>query len=891
MKKILFTITLVIFGFGLFAAPVLQETAQQVAVNFYKHYAVTATDYTIADIATGQRDGMTTYYVFIFKAGGFVMVSADDAIIPVLGFSANETFDKNNLPLNAQNWFNDYNKQIKSIVDAKVDNIATAKEWKKIQNNQFSDEKGINTVNPLLGTIAWDQTGNWDLSCPSHYPAGCVATATGQVMKKWAYPATGVGSHSYYSTATSTMVTVNYGTSTYNWSSMSNTSATSGSETLLYQIGVSVDMQYASAGSGAQQSDIPRALIENFNYQPTAEMQTMSNFTNAAWIALLENELNAGRPILYAGVDASAGDGHSFVFDGWSGSNLFHVNWGWSGTDNGNFAIGSLNPSGQGTYNSDNQAVIRVQPKSATVPIANFTANNAFIPTGGSVNFTDLSTNSPTTWSWSFTGGTPATSTSQAPGAITYSTAGRYLVSLTVSNSSGSDIKTVSKMITVGGTSPGWVPQDLGYPKSNLYYNRMVSGISVCSPKVAWATIIDAGASYHYINEFALTKDGGNTWKPDTITFTNSGNYCIANISPIDSLTAYAAMYPIMNTLGGIIAKTTDGGKTWSTTGSPSFTKTWLDFVHFFDASYGVCVGDATSSSASKFVIYTTSNGGSSWTAVSLAATTLLGGIESSFTNDFSAIGDTMWFGTSQGRVCKSINKGASWTGYATSFTNYDSLEITPVFRNLNVGFVTGINPTSYAFKGVEKTTNGGTSYAAVTPNGYYVKNPDFAYIPGTTSSWVDVTGGWGSGSGLSSNDCSNFANIDTGSVTYTCAKFYDLNNGWAGSIVSPTNGGIWKWNPALITDVDNSIQVKPEQINVYPNPANNIVNILFSGISAKSKVNVYNLVGEKILSEEVNPSFNNLLQLDMSTCNSGIYFVTVDTGTKIISKRIMLVK
>jgi ELWxxDGT repeat protein len=88
-----------------------------------------------------------------------------------------------------------------------------------------------------------------------------------------------------------------------------------------------------------------------------------------------------------------------------------------------------------------------------SAPVANFSASSTNISVGGSTNFTDLSTNSPTSWSWTFTGGTPATSTVQNPAGITYPTAGCYQVSLTATNASGSDpeVKTCYINVTSGG--------------------------------------------------------------------------------------------------------------------------------------------------------------------------------------------------------------------------------------------------------------------------------------------------------------------------------------------------------------------------------------------------------------------------------------------------------
>jgi PKD repeat protein len=82
-------------------------------------------------------------------------------------------------------------------------------------------------------------------------------------------------------------------------------------------------------------------------------------------------------------------------------------------------------------------------------PVANFTANQTLICPGSSVNFTDLSSFTPTSWSWSFQGGTPATSTAQNPTNIVWSTPGTYSVTLTATNANGSDAETKTAYITV----------------------------------------------------------------------------------------------------------------------------------------------------------------------------------------------------------------------------------------------------------------------------------------------------------------------------------------------------------------------------------------------------------------------------------------------------------
>ena len=81
--------------------------------------------------------------------------------------------------------------------------------------------------------------------------------------------------------------------------------------------------------------------------------------------------------------------------------------------------------------------------------IADFSGSPTTVNAGSTVTFTNLSSCSPSSWSWSFPGGTPATATGQGPHIITYSTPGSYDVSLTVTNANGSDTETKTGYITV----------------------------------------------------------------------------------------------------------------------------------------------------------------------------------------------------------------------------------------------------------------------------------------------------------------------------------------------------------------------------------------------------------------------------------------------------------
>ncbi len=104
------------------------------------------------------------------------------------------------------------------------------------------------------------------------------------------------------------------------------------------------------------------------------------------------------------------------------------------------------------------------------IPSADFSANDSTVCTNASVSFTDLSTNSPSSWAWtvspathSFVGGTSASS--QNP-QIQFSAPGNYTISLSASNAFGSDTETktgfiqvaanLSPSVTISGNASSW---------------------------------------------------------------------------------------------------------------------------------------------------------------------------------------------------------------------------------------------------------------------------------------------------------------------------------------------------------------------------------------------------------------------------------------------------
>ncbi|MBM2816152.1 MAG: Peptidase family protein [Ignavibacteria bacterium] len=398
------------------AKPVDENTANLVGQNFLTIRTNTQilsygkTLHLVYTAKSNAPDQETNYfYVFGSNSNGFVIVSGDDIVTPILGYSEESIFDPNNIPPNVSKWLEGYKNQIRfAIVNGLKPTKAISNDWFNIKNaNPPKNVPRItSSVNPLIKT-KWNQSPYYNALCPfdndsnERTVTGCTATAMAQIMKYWNYPINGSGFHSYKHSKYGTL-SANFGSTTYQWSAMPNnvSSQNDAVATLMYHCGVSVDMDYGIAstgGSGAyvissqkhEKDCAEYALKTYFGYESTLHGLERAKFQDNEWINLLKIELNSGRPLQYAGFGKG---GHTFVCDGFDDNNFFHMNWGWGGMFDGYFNINSLNPgsggtgSGAGTYNSYQQALIGIQPPSNAITY-NISLYNNVIASSNIINY------------------------------------------------------------------------------------------------------------------------------------------------------------------------------------------------------------------------------------------------------------------------------------------------------------------------------------------------------------------------------------------------------------------------------------------------------------------------------------------------------------------------
>jgi len=469
MRKFLLFITLILLSFNNYANDVSINNAKVIAVN-YMSYINNNFDTNISNILTIRYNNYDVIYAFNFKNGGYILISTDDEAYPILSYSFEGKFienDNNNMPHAYKKWIQWYEEQIIITKTTSVKPLAkTVNAWQKY-SKQIT-EKSIMTVNPLLDieNIKWDQGCYYNADCPedangacNHVYVGCVATAMAQIMRYHRYPDSGNGSHSFndnYGTQSA-----NFGSANYDWNSMPGQISSPNSEIaeISYHAGVSVDMQYSPDGSGAHSSDVRDALVDYFTFSTDATFAKRYNYNDANWKNLIKTSLDNDWPVYYSG-DDGGNVGHAFVCDGYNNNDEFHFNWGWSGNYNSWNTLDDIVPGGtgagggNGNYSEGNTIVYNIHPVNALN--ANFNCDETNIVEGGQVNFNDISTeggSAITSWSWTFTGGTPSSFNGQNPPAITYNTAGSYEVSLTVNDGTNSDTETKTGYITVSPIS------------------------------------------------------------------------------------------------------------------------------------------------------------------------------------------------------------------------------------------------------------------------------------------------------------------------------------------------------------------------------------------------------------------------------------------------------
>ena len=370
MKKIFTTFIAMFFVFSnVFSDPVKEKEAKQIAENFYhsfapKSKAVSSINKTITETYKQNE----SFYIFAFDKGGFVIVSADDNAVPVLGYSFTSPIEEK-FGSNTRYLFDRYNMEIAEIKKLKSQAEDIKVDWDKLRSAKLSGE--IKATGPILETT-WNQSPLYNKYCPTGTPTGCVATAMSQIMNYHEWPASGNGSHKYiqedhpeYGTHSA-----DFKNEIYDWANMPNSLSSTNTETEIHAIatlnrhaGISVNMNYDPDGSGAFSQDVLFALTSYFKYNVSSiDMLSYTSSDETDLIVdAIKNEINNNRPVYYSGQGPDGG--HAWVCDGYDQDNKVHINWGWGGSANGYFLVSAMK-SGSMDFSESNSIIIGIKPGS-----------------------------------------------------------------------------------------------------------------------------------------------------------------------------------------------------------------------------------------------------------------------------------------------------------------------------------------------------------------------------------------------------------------------------------------------------------------------------------------------------------------------------------------------
>ncbi len=397
-KNVLLILSLTLaFASSAWAGPRSWQQAKTIAQQEAAKIGITLDESCTSGAKANGQAAQTnaSYYVFANSNDkGYVIVSGDDVMPDIVGYSTNGTFDESQLPDNYVAFLKAYAATVKAVQEGNEVAIANVKKAK-----QLRAAKTTVAVAPLLEKegINWDQGAPYNLMCPTFTDdrgttraiSGCVATAMAQIMRYYKYPAATTSVIPSYKTETQkiTMDAIPAGTK-FDWDNMLATYEENGYTTaqgnavaqLMLACGCAKEMDYGRvSGAGSYMAE---AFVKYFGYNPNLiEDVDRSAFTLEEWTDLIDTELTNARPILYVG--ASYSGGHAFVCDGSDGNGLYHINWGWSGSQNNYFDIAILNPekggAGSGNdadgytcYNSMTIGITSDQTITPESPLANY---------------------------------------------------------------------------------------------------------------------------------------------------------------------------------------------------------------------------------------------------------------------------------------------------------------------------------------------------------------------------------------------------------------------------------------------------------------------------------------------------------------------------------------
>ncbi len=438
-----------------------------------------------------------------------------------------------------------------------------------------------------------------------------------------------------------------------------------------------------------------------------------------------------------------------------------------------------------------------------------------------------------------------------------------------------------------------WTSQNTNFSGTSIG----VDEISIVDANTVWLKGFNgSGTGGSQIKLFAKTIDGGTTWTP--VPFGSTGTIMPACFAASSSQRVFVAAMDTVSSTASFWS-TADGGTTWAAVPTLfSATGAFPDGVKFWNGNKGFCYGDPTGT-PKVYEIYTTSDGGATWTAAATSVTPTpsteygFNGTEcAAIVPGSSGVGFIM---TDHGRLLRTTDFGVHWALTPTDpFTSaaYNGNKVYASSANYIICATYLTATTTWTWK---YTTDGGTTWNAYSPTGPFYQF-GMCYVPGTPNKFVASSPVTSAAAGVAySNDGGQSwidftdALLQPSGTNIQCLAvgFSDVTTGWVGYY--GTTNSILKYHD-ISAGVNMFQSLNGNDVNVFPNPSNGLVNISVNGPNNQNiQVSILDMLGNVIASEILNPKLTFQTTIDLSAYSKGMYLVQITSGSEKVVKKLML--
>jgi photosystem II stability/assembly factor-like uncharacterized protein len=427
----------------------------------------------------------------------------------------------------------------------------------------------------------------------------------------------------------------------------------------------------------------------------------------------------------------------------------------------------------------------------------------------------------------------------------------------------------VSAFLAMGATAQAqWATQPISF--ANPAASPAL--IEAVSPTVVWTI------GYDFTDEdsnlVAVSTNGGVSWSTSTVTGVDNTSEFVSSLAAISNTTAWVTV--VGNRADGRVMKTTDGGQTWvrqTTAAQFGSTTSYPSVVHFFNANDGVVLGDPVTDGG-PFELYTTSNGGATWTAV--AAPPVSSPREDTYDDAFAVVGNTIWCGTYQGRILRSTDKGLTWAApVASGLTAVRSI----AFRDAQNGLAIFLAEDT-GERELSRTTDGGLTWTRVnytgTMPGFGIDN-----VPGTNqyvSTGLDLGDGI-RGTAYTRDNGQTWVTVES-TNNNLFVDFASSTAGWTGGINLTTGAG--QGMRRFTSSVLGTRQATAEQLgySVYPNPsADGHFEVRAQEARTGVLLRVSDALGREVVRRPWTGNGTAPVTLDLSQYQAGVYTLEISSA------------